>query len=91
MIGVIIDKFNAIIVDGNIRINEQDTVSFVTENGEVKEGTVSKIGGGKKDRKLQITTPDTDHEELWMLSQIKEGTLKVLKSAIESLADDGEE
>jgi len=85
MVTVVLNKFSSIILDGNLRINEDDTVSFVVDTGEIVSGMVTKICGGKKDRKLQVLPEGESHEEVWALSQIKEGTLKVIRQNTENV------
>ena len=87
MVGVILNKFSSIVVDGNLRINEGDTVSFVVDTGEMVSGVVTKICGGKNDRKLQILPDGEAHEEVWALSQIKENTLTVVVSNIDKVEE----
>lgn len=67
MVGVITDKFNSIILDNNLRVNEGDWISFVTTSGEAKTGFITKIGGSKKERKFQILPDGLENEEIWSL------------------------
>ncbi len=80
MVGVIVNKFSSMVVDGNLRINEGDFVTFVVDTGEQVSGEITKICGGKNDRKLQILPEGEQHEEVWSLSQIAEGTLVVTQT-----------
>ncbi len=83
MVGVIINKFSSIILDGNLRVNEGDSVKFVVDTGESVSGIVTKICGGKNDRKFQILPDGEQHEEVWALMQMAEGTLIVTKTNLE--------
>jgi hypothetical protein len=67
MVGVITDKFNSIILDNNLRVNENDWISFVTTSSESKTGFITKIGGSKKERKFQILPDGAENEEIWSL------------------------
>jgi len=84
MVQVIINKFSSIVVEGNLRINEGDSVSFVVDTGEKVSGILMKICGGKKDRKLQILPDGEQHEEVWALSQVTENTLTVTKTNVQN-------
>ena len=65
--------------DEEIILDEGNTVRFVTESGEVKEGLVIKLSGKKEKVKITIAFND-EHEETWGICSIKEGSLKILNN-----------
>jgi hypothetical protein len=74
--------------EGNtVTVNEGDKISFVTENGEAKEGLVLKIKGKKEKTKIQFVPTSCEYEEIWSVMSIKEGTLKVLGDEIDETED----
>lgn len=84
MVNVKYDKSSFIVLQGeekDIRVNEGDAVQFVVENtdGQTVVGTVTKIAGSKKERKLQILPMGGQCEELWSIFSIAENTFKVTK------------
>lgn len=60
---------------GLIKVNEGDVISFITENGEMKKGTVTKITGKKGNTKIQIKPQGMEYEEIWAVVDIKENSL----------------
>jgi hypothetical protein len=67
--------------DGNTyEVNENDTVSFVTESGEKKNGIITKILGTKEKTKVQIIPTGMECEEIWSVMSIKDGTFRVIKT-----------
>lgn len=63
--------------DSEFIINEGDTVQFVTNSGEVKQGLAAKLSGQKEKVKIKLVFDD-EHSETWGICSIKEGTLKVI-------------
>ena len=83
MVNVKNDKFGSIIFQGkdeDLRVNEGDSISFVIEStGELREGTLSKICGSKKERALAIHPKLAEYLETWSILSIAENSLKVTK------------
>lgn len=100
MVNVKYDKSSFIVLQGeekDIRVNEGDAVEFIVDNtdGQKVIGTVTKIAGSKKERKLQILPLGGQCEELWSIFSITEDTFKVTKRVNEfeedNITDDDEE
>lgn len=70
MVGVQQDKFNSIIMDGDLRIDDGDRIEFVTTSGEKKSGVLTKICGSKKERKFQMMPDGLENEEIWSVFSI---------------------
>lgn len=70
-----------VVVNGNtLTVNEGDEISFSTENGELKKGTITKIQSSGEKTKFVMTPFGEEHDEVWMVRSIKSDSLKVLKS-----------
>ena len=65
MITVQKDSFKSIILDTDLRIDEDDKIEFIVEStGEVKSGILMKIQGSKKERKFLIMPDGSECAEL---------------------------
>lgn len=62
-----------------IKVCEGDSVKFCNEFGEEIIGIVEKITGSKGSPDIQLIERDSDHKTIWSISNIKDGSLKVLK------------
>jgi len=70
--------------DGNkTTINEGDEIEFIIDTGEKISGTLLKIGGKKEKTKFQIKPFMSECEQIWSITSIKEGTLKLINSGEE--------
>jgi formylmethanofuran dehydrogenase subunit D len=82
MVEVLTDTFRSIEVakeDGNkLRIDEGNPIRFVTEQGEIIEGIVTKLSGKGDKAKIQIIPNGAVAEQIWSVLTIKEGTLEVV-------------
>lgn len=68
-------------------INEGDEIEFIIDTGEKISGTLLKIAGKKEKTKFQIKPFMSECEQIWSITSIKEGTLKLLNSS----SEDGED
>jgi hypothetical protein len=73
--------------DGEFIINEGDTVQFVTNSGEVKQGLAIKLSGKKEKVKIKVAFDD-EHDETWGICSIKEDTLKVVGDKEKDIEED---
>lgn len=64
--------------DKIIIVNEKDKVEFTTESGEIITGYVSKLTGKGEKTKIKLTPVGSECEQIWSVSTIKDGTLKVV-------------
>lgn len=73
------DVFKSVVMEGNTRVDEGNDIEFVIEStGERKEGRLTKISGKKEKTIFQIIPKGSEHEELWCVSVMADGTLKVI-------------
>lgn len=83
MVNVVTDVFRSIEVtnenDEIIRIDEGNEIQFVTEDGEVVKGRLTKISGKGEKTKLQIVPEDGQKEEIWSVMVMEDGSLNVIK------------
>jgi len=70
--------------DGTIiKVNEGDVITFITINGEIKKGTLTTIGGGKKNIALEIIPEGMEYKEIWESNVIRDYSLKVIPNNID--------
>ena len=81
MVNVLTDTFRSIEVEGKegkLRIDEGDTIRFNTEQGELVQGTVTKLSGKGEKAKVQIIPVGAEREEIWSFGVVMEGSLEVM-------------
>jgi len=61
-----------------IKVNEGQKITFTTTNGEIKEGLLTKISGGKKNIELEIIPEGVEYKEIWESNVIMDNSLKVI-------------
>lgn len=62
-----------------IKINEGDKITFITINGEIKKGTLTGIGGSKKNIALEIIPENMEYKEIWESNVIQDDSLKIVE------------
>jgi hypothetical protein len=61
-------------------ISEGNKITFVTENGELKEGVVTGFKGSKADKvEVEIIPSGAGHKEIWKVTDLVEGSLKLVE------------
>ena len=79
MINVVENPYKSIVVidqkGNNVTISEGNNVQFVTEQGEIKTGNVTKLIGKEEKLKVQILPQGKEYEEIWSITTMKDGTL----------------
>lgn len=60
-------------------ISEGNKITFVTENGELKEGIVTGFKGSKAEKvEVEIIPIGAGHKEIWKVTDLVEGSLKLV-------------
>lgn len=79
LINVVENPYKSIVVidqkGNNVTISEGNNVQFVTEQGEIKTGNVTKLIGKEEKLKVQILPQGKEYEEIWSITTMKDGTL----------------
>ena len=83
MINIISNPYKSIIITDqkgkNITISEGNDIQFVTEQGEIKTGNVTKLIGKDEKLKVQILPDGKEYEEIWSVTVMKDGTLVLVE------------
>ena len=61
----------------DITISEGKDIKFVLESGEVRKGRLIKLQGKDDKLKLQIMPEGEEHEEIWSMMSLVDGSLEL--------------
>ena len=84
MINVLETPYKSIQVEtkenGIQTISEGNKISFTTENGELKKGTITGFVGSKPEKvEIEIIPSGENHKEIWKVIDMIEGSLKLVE------------
>ena len=61
-------------------ISEGDRIRFITENGELKKGNITKLKGAKPEKvEIEFIPSDGKHKETWSVVEMQEGSLRLIE------------
>ena len=70
-------------------ISEGDRIRFITENGELKKGNITKLKGTKPEKvEIEFIPSDGKHKETWAIIEMEEGSFNLIDETEDSEDED---